>query len=428
MSVQPVNEHASRRLHEFVSLARELSLASDPHDMIESYRARARFLVPADHAMSFSRKGLSDGSYRMTRSTRWKETINPWRQPDRLPTFRGGLIGELLDAGQPELIPDLRVSPHDPVAPYFDGMGALVAVPVFEQGEPIYLTVLMRAERAAFSVDDLATLVLTTNLVGRATSQLVTARELSIAYAALDREFSAVGSLQRNLLPAAPPQIPGMTIATHYETSARAGGDYYDFFRIDETRWGIILADVSGHGAAAAVVVAMMHAYLRTPLERWPVDRRSPQDILGHLNTELGRSIPSGQFVTALLCIYDAASRSMYFASAGHHRPRLLRADRAQIGDIEIDSGLPLAIVEDDRCPEAAVRVSPGDRIVLYTDGVTETFSAEGAMFGVEGIDAALRCCARTPDGIIRGITGALREFAPGSPADDRTLIALAFD
>src|SRR5207253_1299364 len=97
------------------------------------------------------------------------------------------------------------------------------------------------------------------NLFGRATHNLVLAEELRQAYEAVDRELVAVADIQRSLLPAKLPKIPTMDLAAHYQTSRRAGGDYYDFFPLAEGKWGIIVADVSGHGTPAAVLMAITH-------------------------------------------------------------------------------------------------------------------------------------------------------------------------
>jgi len=426
----PADAAPAHRLKEYMAMVRELSLARDPHEMIELYRRRARLVVPGDHVMSFSRLGMEAPKMRITRSTRWAEVINPWKQPERLPVIEGGMAWRLMIAGTPIKIDELTIEPGDPVAAHLDGMRSLIAAPVFHEGEPLYMTFLMDSRPARFSLEDLANFLLTTNLIGRATSQLVMADELRRAYAALDREFSAVGSIQRQLLPKSLPEVPGVRIATYYETSTRAGGDHYDVIPLPEEQFGVMIADVSGHGPAAAVVMAQLHAYSKAAVRACPADQPiRPAAVLDRLNGDLLNAVNPSQFVTAFFGVYNSRNRSLWFANAGHNPPRWLRNNDRAVVPLRVEPGMPLAIAEPYEAFEAAIQLAPGDRLLLYTDGITEGFNDAGEMFGESGVDAALSCCSRTPQGLIDSITRAFDAHTGGRPAaDDRTLVALAFD
>lgn len=425
----PPDGTPAQRLKEYLSLARELSLTRDAHELTKLLRARLRFIVPATHGLSLSRRGLTGQQVRVTRSTRWQEDINPWKEPQRLPVLEGGLAWRLMEAGQAVKIDHLEVPEDDPFSPYAQGMKSLIAAPVFHDGQPVYMTVLMHEQPEAYTLDDLSRLALTANLMGRTTSQIILHEELQQTYAALDREFRTVGEIQRQLLPRHLPRIPDVTVAVYYETSRRAGGDYYDFFEQPDGTWGLIIADVSGHGPAAAVVMAMMHAFLKGPRQACPGPATSPLDYLRLLNTQLMDAVYAGQFVTALLGFYDPRSRTLRYANAGHNPPRWLRAGSDAVTSLGGPSGLPLAIVEPYEAGQHTVQFARGDRLLLYTDGITETLNPHGAMFGTQGLDAALHCCSRTPSGLIETIVQAVTRFADGAvPEDDRTLVALAFD
>lgn len=425
----PADLSPAVRLREYLALVKELSLQRTPQALLQSYGARSQFVVPADHLISLSRRGLSGCRARITRTTRWKEPIDPWREPHRLPVIESGLLCELMRAGRPVKIDQIEVSADDPVAPYLEGMNSLIACPIFDEGEPRYMVILLRAEPASFTLDELATALLTSNLIGRATSHLVMAEELRSAHATLDREFKLVGELQRGLLPQQLPKIPGVRIATYYETSTRAGGDYYDCFQAPTGEWCFLIADVSGHGAAAAVVVAMMHTLMKSPLAAGTNGRSSPAAILKNLNAELLRLIPNGQFVTAFIGMYHPERRTFRYASAGHNPPRWLRRGKAAVEPLRAEEGMPLAITHEYSCTDHVVEVLPGDRILLYTDGVTETFNGRRDMFGVEGVDAALQRCSRSPESMVSCILADLMAFAPNARIDDdRTLLAIAFD
>ncbi|MBW7903939.1 MAG: serine/threonine-protein phosphatase [Phycisphaerae bacterium] len=417
------------RIHEYMLLMRELSRQTDPEQLLRSYRARAQFVVPGDHFISLSRKDLSDGRVKITRTTRWEEPINPWKEPERLPIIDRGILCDLMRVAHPVKIDNLELADDDPARSYFDGMQSALAAPIFHEGDPMYMVVMLRARPAAFTLDELATLLLTANLIGRAASNLVLADELRKAYAALDREMHQVGEIQRSLLPAAAPDVPGLRIATYYETSTRAGGDYYDFLRLDDTHWGFLIADVSGHGPPAAVVMAMTQAFMRSPAPAAPDDPALPSRWLARVNGDLFRSLRRGQFVTAFLGVLDTRSREFSFASAGHPAPRLVRPRRHEVVPLKSDAGLPLGIVEQHESRAQKLVLSPGERLLLFTDGITETFNDRHEMFGTEGVDEALRRCSITPDSMIQCVLTDLRAHQPASQLqDDRTLVALAFD
>src|SRR5690349_24930591 len=150
-------------------------------------------------------------------------------------------------------------------------------------------------------------MVQTNNLYGRATHNLVLAEKVKEAYEAVDEEMRIVAALQRSLLPDPLPKIPTMSVAAHYQTSHRAGGDYYDFFPLPDGKWGILIADVSGHGTPAAVLMAVTHTIAHT----YGGPPTPPGTLLNFVNRHLAARYTNGNgtFVTAFYGIYDPASR-----------------------------------------------------------------------------------------------------------------------
>ncbi|HEV8060284.1 MAG TPA: stage II sporulation protein E, partial [Gemmataceae bacterium] len=250
----PPEDGWSQRLAQIVDMMRDMSRHTDPQEMVRSYGKRIQVVRPMDGRISLSRRGLRAPEFRVTRSTTWKEDINPWKEKDRLPLLRGGLFAQLLYDDQPRIIDDLQICPDDPAASYIGANRSLAAIPMFDQGVALNMVVLLRKEPGAFVGNELADQVWLSNLFGRATNNLVLSEQLQQAYQALDREFALVGEIQRSLLPSVLPKIPTMDLAAHYHPSQRAGGDYYDFFELPEGKWGIFIADVSGHGTPAAVL------------------------------------------------------------------------------------------------------------------------------------------------------------------------------
>jgi sigma-B regulation protein RsbU (phosphoserine phosphatase) len=142
-------------------------------------------------------------------------------------------------------------------------------------------------------------------------------------------------------LPSELPRIEGFDIAAYYRTSARAGGDYYDFFPLGDGSWGVFIADVSGHGTPAAVLMAITHAIAHAK----PGTHTPPTKLLGYLNDRLtGSYTRGGTFITAFYAVLDPLARTLTFSRAGHTPPRLVRGDR--VLSLDGESGLPLGIVE----------------------------------------------------------------------------------
>jgi sigma-B regulation protein RsbU (phosphoserine phosphatase) len=336
--------------------------------------------------------------------------------------LHGGLLGELLYSDEARIIDELHVAPDDPSAPYFSGMRSAMAIPLFDQGVAMNMVVFMRTDTGAFVHDDLPEHVWLSNLFGRATQNLVLSDELRRAYEAVDNEMQTVAEMQRSLLPVKLPDITGLDVAVHYETSRRAGGDYYDFFPLPNGRWGIFIADVTGHGTPAAVLMAITHAMAHN----YPETPCPPSRLLARLNRQLAARYTngSGKFVTAFYAIYDPKERKLTYSSAGHPPPRLKRCADGSLVTLEGRPGLPLGIVEDFAYEEAEYALEGGDQIIFYTDGITEAFNPAGELFGTERLDDVLNKCSATASSLMDAVLDAVDTFAAGRTADDdRTLV-----
>ncbi len=411
-----------QRLALIVDMMRDMSRHTDPQEMVSSYARKIGQLVPLDRRLSLSRRGLSAPQYRITRSTTWQQDINPWKEKDRLPLFSGGLLAELIYGDEPVVIDDLRVAPDEPAAEYLSGQRSLLAIPMYDQGEALNMVVLLQEEPLGFQHDQVPDLVWRSNLFGRATSNLVLKEELRQAYQALDREMKIVGDIQKSLLPAELPRIETLDLAAFYQPAARAGGDYYDFFPLPGGRWGIFIADVSGHGTPAAVLMAITHCIAHTH----PGPPMPPGRVLEYLNHHLAtRYMRLGAtFVTAFYGVYDPQRRTLTYASAGHNPPRVKRCHDGSLLSLEGASGLPLGLVEGTSYLECVQQLQPGDQLVFYTDGISEAQNPRGELFGMERLDNLLENCAVQAKGLLDAVLAAVDAFAEGRAAsDDRTLI-----
>ncbi len=403
-------------------LMREVSRQTDPQEMVRAYAAGVRELFHTDQTISVSRRDLDPPWYRITRSRRFTKEVNPWEQKHELPMLMGGLLGEWFYNDRPEFIEHFEVDESDPAYFHLRDMHAAFVLPQYDQGVPMNMTTLLWADASAVNVDELPNALWQGNLFGRTTNTLVLRKELSSAYESLDRELQVVGAMQRSLLPQELPEIPGVTLAAEYRTSQRAGGDLYDLFPMADGSWGMFIADVSGHGTPAAVIMAITHALAHAH----PGPPDPPQRLMTFLNQRLSADYTSRTpaFVTAFYGVYDPRTRMLKYTNAGHPPARLVRAGRVRA--LEEARGLPLGIDEHEQYSEAEVKLEPRDLLMLFTDGISEAFNMSSKLFGFERLDRALADRHDSARDSIEGMLEAVEQWAGGRPAaDDQTMLTM---
>jgi sigma-B regulation protein RsbU (phosphoserine phosphatase) len=421
MQASPSSLALPERLDFVVQTMRDMSRQTSAEKMIEVYRSRMRELMPTDRLVTISRRNMAAPWYRITRASHWTQPIDPWKQISKQPRFDRGLLGEMLYGDQPVIIDDIRLADDDPTADYFDGQRSLMAIPLYDDGIGLNMMVAMRREPGAFERENLPQHVWMSNLFGQVTQNLVLSADLREAYETVDRELQAVAAIQRSLLPARLPEIPTLRLAAHYQTSRRAGGDYYDFFPLPDGKWGILIADVSGHGTPAAVLMAITHSIAHLVCE----PPAPPARLMSAINLRLSDlyTLDGGQFVTAAYAVYDPAARQITYASAGHPPLRIRRRDGTVLS-LDGARSLPLGILSDETYREATAALHPGDTLVFYTDGITEARSPSGELYDTARLDHTLATCPCNPNQMVDRILADVEQFTAGRPAtDDRTLL-----
>src|SRR5688572_4583459 len=161
------------RLAEVVETMREMSLQTDPQAMVSAYGARVRKQWASDRTLSLSRRGLEKPSVRITRDTEWKQVINPWKEPDKLPMVKGGLLAELIYGNEPRMLGDDINVAGDPGEQYLKGYRTVVALPHYDAGEGLNMVLLMWRSPRAFDVERLPETMQMSSLFGRVTNNLV---------------------------------------------------------------------------------------------------------------------------------------------------------------------------------------------------------------------------------------------------------------
>jgi phosphoserine phosphatase RsbU/P len=226
-----------------------------------------------------------------------------------------------------------------------------------------------------------------------------------------------------------PPPLPatscGGRIALHaaMRPAREVGGDFYDFFTIDGNRLVMVIGDVSGKGVPASLFMAMTRTVIR-------LVARQDDDLaagIGRANALLSADNDSAMFVTLFYGVLDLASGRLTYCNCGHNPPQVLRGDGGSEG-LPL-TGLPLGVLEEADYATRTVDLAPGDRLFLYTDGVTEANDAEGGEFGEARLSAALDALRdAAPSDMVDGIVRRVDAFAAGAPqADDITCLALLY-
>jgi len=237
------------------------------------------------------------------------------------------------------------------------------------------------------------------------------------------REFSEAERIQRKLLPATLPHVDGCELAASWKPAAGVGGDCYDAIAFTATRVALSIADVVGKGIPAALLMSNLQAAVRA----FASETTEPAALCQQVNRILCGNIAEGRFISFVYCMVDTEQRTLTYANAGHYPPILLRRD----GTVErLATGGPvLGIFGDAVYEQRQVAIRPGDRVVLFTDGLTEARNADDEEFGEPRlIDVAIehRCCSAPA--MQARLSDAVATFCGGRLQDDATLIVLASD
>jgi sigma-B regulation protein RsbU (phosphoserine phosphatase) len=231
----------------------------------------------------------------------------------------------------------------------------------------------------------------------------------------LDREAQEAQRIQQALLPKISPYIPGYCVSGFSIPAGAVGGDWYDFIQLEDGRWGIVLADVSGKGMAAALLMSATRGMLRSLAEACC----SPSEVLTRLNRLLVQDLPSGKFVTLIYGVFDPKKGQLTFANAGHLPPLVLT--KAGPKFVETEAGLPLGLGCGE-FSESTIQLEPEARLVFYSDGITEATDPAGEEFGSEGLRIHLRGQSGSPQSLLETV----RRFANGRGlADDATVVMI---
>lgn len=235
------------------------------------------------------------------------------------------------------------------------------------------------------------------------------------------QELEQAREIQQSLLPKQIPQVPGFEIEGAWEPARIVGGDYFDVIRLSETKVGICIADVVGKSVSAALLMANVQASIRA----FVAESVSPIDLCARVNSVLCATLSSGKFVTLFYGILDSELRTLRYTNGGHLPPVLLSAN-GSVKRLD-NSGALLGIFPTWKYEESFVLVDPGDRILLFTDGITEASLPDGEEFGEERlIECARNSAKESAAELSAQLLDHVKRFCAAQLQDDATLIVIA--
>ena len=237
-----------------------------------------------------------------------------------------------------------------------------------------------------------------------------------------ERDFEEARMIQRGLLPTAFPQVPGIDVAFSWQPADGVGGDCFDTIGFGGAI-GVSVADIAGKGLPAALLMSNLQAAVRA----FAQDAAAPASICASVNRLLCRNMAPGRFATFCYARIDAAARRLVYSNAGHNPP--LHIGRNGTLTTMNVGGMVLGVFPDTSYDQSELRLTPGDRLVFYTDGITEARDGEGEEFGDERLVAtALETRTQSADAMKTAILAAVNGFTGGKFEDDATLIVVGVD
>jgi sigma-B regulation protein RsbU (phosphoserine phosphatase) len=329
----------------------------------------------------------------------------------RLKVGTEGMVGYVAATGQMRYAPDVRQDPY-----YIgceESTRSEVAIPLLVDGQLVGVFTASHHDLDAFTREHQRWLQSLCDHVAVAVHNARRFQHERHERQRMSHEEHEARAIQQALLPKSSPYIPGFAISGLSIPAGAVGGDWYDFISFDDGCWGLVLADVSGKGTAAALLMSATRGMLRSLAQTCS----GPGEVLTRLNRLLVEDFPSGKFVTMLLAVLNPTTRELTFSSAGHLRPLLVDEQGARFLDSE--RGMPLGLGTGE-FSESRVQLSKGSRLVFYSDGITEATGLSDEEYGAERMrDHVLR-----PEASAESILADVRIFANGEGLhDDATVI-----
>ena len=329
-----------------------------------------------------------------------------------------GLVGAAAAEKTAVLVPDVSKDPRYVMAN--PETKSELAVPLIYKDKVIGVLDLEHTRRGFFTEDHKRTI---TTLAAQVAIALENARlyeQIARQERRLERDLALARELQFRLLPPSMPKLENLEVAAKFVPARAIGGDLYDFVHYSGSRLGIVIGDVSGKGAPAAIYAALVSGILRSHAPIEP----APAEMLSAVNFSLGERRIEAQYICLMYAVWDDDRRTLQVANSGLPRPIYLHDGKIEI--IEA-TGLPLGLFDDAEYEEFNFRTKPGDMFVFFSDGILDASNKAGEMFGRKGVERVIAACPeQTPECVVSSLFQAVEEHSEGQNAfDDQTVVAI---
>ena len=335
------------------------------------------------------------------------------RKGHRLKLGQEGLVGYVAATGQMRYAPDVSLDAYYVACE--KQTRSEVAIPLHVEGKLVGVFTASHPELDAFDSDQLWLFQALGPHIAAAIENARRFEQERSERQRLSKEAQEARAIQQALLPKSSPFIPGFAVSGVSVPAGAIGGDWFDFIDLGQGRWGLVLADVSGKGTAAALLMSATRAVLRSLAE----NSCTPAEVLTKLNRLLVEDFPSGRFDTMVYAVLDSQNNTFTYANAGHLPPLLVDASGARF--LETDMGLPLGI-RHGTYSEKTVALDGKFLVALYSDGITEAANPHEEEYGARRLVEFVQRGETCPEHLIDDV----RAFANGAGLrDDATVIML---
>jgi sigma-B regulation protein RsbU (phosphoserine phosphatase) len=329
-----------------------------------------------------------------------------------------GIIGHVIKTGESMIVDDVRVEPR-----YVVGRKkslSEITVPIFVNDCVVGALDVESDELSAFNKNDLNLLKFFAEASAISVEKAILHQQI-LDKEKLEEQLQIAKDVQSSLLPSEPPNVDGYDIDAICIPTFEIGGDYFDYIPIDKNKLGIVVADVSGDGVPAALIMAAFRALLRNQVAQNP----QPHIVLNILNKQIPEFCRKRDFITAFYGYIDLEQHNFTFTNCGHNHPLVLNSD-GTLSSLE-ESGPSLNLVIDSDFKSSSINLNPGDSIILYTDGVTEIFDDDKEEFGLERLKNVLaNSVEKSASGTVKNVVNATKDFSKRRYyLDDFTILVL---
>src|ERR1700726_1875825 len=329
-----------------------------------------------------------------------------------------GLVGYAAETRQAVLVPDVSKDPR-----YIEGnpeTRSELAAPLTYKDKVIGVLDLEHTRRGFFTDEHRRTMTTLAAQVAIAIENAQLYEEIGRQERKLERDLALARELQKRLLPQSLPKLANLEVAAKFMPARAIGGDLYDFVNYSQSRLGMVIGDVSGKGAPAAIYAALVSGILRSHAPIEP----GPAEMLSAVNLSLAERRIEAQFVSLIYAVWDDEHRTLLVANSGLPRPVLVHDGKNSV--IEA-TGLPLGLFDDASYDEFRFKMKPGDMFVFFSDGILDARNRKGELFGRGQVEKIIaECAGQSAACVVESLFKAAAEHSAGVETfDDQTVVAI---